>query len=119
MRATGTLSAVGFIHLDVEGMELSVIRGARQLLREDKPVLTFEAHISIDPVEEIFEILRKLDYKTFMINEVTLGGRPDCVNFMALPNDTRLGASLEYLNSIIPKTAFYKATIGGNLIQVV
>ena len=58
LMTNGTLSSIGFIHLDVEGMELSVIRGARQLLREDKPILTFEAHLSIDPVVEIFDIWR-------------------------------------------------------------
>jgi len=87
-------------------------------LREDRPVLTFEAHISIDPVEEIFGILRRLDYKVFMINEVTAGGRPDCVNFMALSDCDDLDASLECLNSITPVCAFYKATIGGNLIHI-
>jgi len=118
LRAAGTISSLGFIHLDVEGMELSVIRGAQQVLREDMPVLTFEAHLSIDPTEETFGILRKLDYRIFMINEVTPGGRPDCVNFMALPNDANLVASLEYLSSITPNTPFYKATIGGNLIKI-
>lgn len=118
LMANGTISSIGFIHLDVEGMELSVIRGARQLLREERPVLTFEAHISIDPVEEIFEILRELDYRICMINEVTPGGRPDCVNFLALPHGAALDASLEYLNSITPVCAFYKAAIGRNLIDI-
>lgn len=118
LEASGELCSIGFMHLDVEGMELSVIRGAQGLMRENMPVLTFEAHISIDPVNDIFEVLRQLNYVVFMINEVTPGGRPDCVNFMALPSDVRLESHLTYLNSITPISAFYKATIGGNLIKV-
>lgn len=38
----GKLRSIGFIHLDVEGMELDALRGARKIIEECAPVITFK-----------------------------------------------------------------------------
>lgn len=116
--ARDEINSIGFIHLDVEGMELEVLQGAQKLLESAAPVVTFEAHISIDPLEKIFSLLKALGYRVFMINESTPGGRPDCINFLALPKSDKIDEDARYLNSIKPVQPFYKSTIGENLILI-
>ena len=56
---------VSFLKCDVEGHELSVFRGAEQLLRRDRPVLLFECeqrHHGDRPIAEVFDYLQSLGY---------------------------------------------------------
>jgi FkbM family methyltransferase len=59
------LTGVGFIKIDVEGAELSVLRGGIALLKRDRPNLLVEieeAHHSPENMERVFEYLSDLGY---------------------------------------------------------
>jgi FkbM family methyltransferase len=59
------ISDVGFIKIDVEGHELSVLRGAERLLRADKPTLLIEAEERHrrSAVKTVGEFLSEFDYR--------------------------------------------------------
>lgn len=115
----GKISSIGYIHLDVEGMELDALCGAWTIINQCKPVITFEAHITLDDIQSIFEFFCAASYSCFMINETTPGGRPDCTNFLALPNTTQLKHQVRILNLVKPKQEYFKATVGENLVPIV
>jgi FkbM family methyltransferase len=57
---------IRFIKCDVEGVELSVFRGARDLLCTDRPDLMFECeqrHLQDDTVQTVFDWLQSLGYR--------------------------------------------------------
>jgi FkbM family methyltransferase len=59
------LTDVGFIKIDVEGAELSVLRGGNALLQRDRPNLLVEieeAHHSPENMDRVFEYLKVLGY---------------------------------------------------------
>lgn len=114
----GIISNIGYMHLDVEGMELDVLRGSVLMITDCSPVISFESHITIDDINSIINLLKYLNYSIYMINEATLGGRPDCVNFMALPKEFNLDVIVNSMNAVIPVQEFYKTTIGPNLIKL-
>ena len=114
----GEFRSIGYIHLDVEGMELDALRGARKIIEECNPIITFEAHITIDDIQSIFDLLRLAGYSVYMINEATSGGRPDCINFLALPKSTQIESQVHTLNTVKPYQEFFKTTVGENLVLV-
>ena len=63
---------VGFIKCDVEGAELSVFRGAEQLLREDRPIVFAEmlrkwcARFHYHP-NDIIAFMAQLGYRCFAV----------------------------------------------------
>jgi FkbM family methyltransferase len=65
------LTRLDFIKVDVEGMELEVFQGARELLREDRPILFFETLSRFrnagkrDNFGELRSFLKKLGYKFY------------------------------------------------------
>ena len=66
-----SLDPVGFIKIDVEGHELAVLRGARNLIARDKPVLIVEIeerHTKRPLVEAIDEI-RALGYRFVFLSD--------------------------------------------------
>ena len=82
----GDIKDIGMIHLDVEGMEYRVMKGAEKIINMYKPVITFEQHLEIDNYDIISEYLKKKNYKVFLINEILPSCRPDCRNSIAIPN---------------------------------
>ena len=57
---------IRFIKCDVEGVEMSVFRGARELLTTDRPDLMFECekrHLNDDSVQTVFDWLQSLGYR--------------------------------------------------------
>lgn len=80
------ITNIGYIHLDVEGMEYWVIKGASDIITKYRPVLTFEVHLEIDKyIEEMKNIFINEKYYVYMINEILLGNRSDCRNFLVIP----------------------------------
>ena len=78
---------IGFIHLDVEGMEAVVVKGAEKLINDLRPLVTFEQHLELDDYKGLSAEFTKKGYRVYMINEVLLGCRPDCRNFIAFPSE--------------------------------
>jgi len=74
---------IGYIHLDVEGYEEKAILGASRTIKQYKPVLTFEQHVKTDDYGFISSFLSKIGYDVFVINEILVGNRKDCRNFIA------------------------------------
>ena len=70
---------VDFLKIDVEGAEGLVLRGARRILKESRPVVMIELlparlpQISGVPVETIFDLFRELGYRGFAIGPDGLG----------------------------------------------
>jgi len=79
---------VGYIHLDVEGMEYKVLLGSKQIIDTCRPIITFEQHLEIDDYNLILNYLTTLDYIVFLIDEVLPGCRPDCRNSIAFPRES-------------------------------
>lgn len=95
---------IGFIKLDVEGAELAVLRGAKEILRRDKPSMLFESTLGgLDAFDltpqHIFDYFAEQDYQIFICAD-WLAGRPaltaerfaqvhqppvQALNFLALP----------------------------------
>ena len=84
---TKEIENVGYIHLDVEGMEYRIIQGADKLIDKDRPIITFEQHLEIDDYNLIIQHLNNKNYTIFLIDEVLPHCRPDCRNFIAFPNE--------------------------------
>jgi len=83
----GEIENIGYIHLDVEGMEYKVILGANQIIDTCRPVITFEQHLEIDNYDLILSHLLDKKYVVFLIDEVLPGCRPDCRNSIAFPEE--------------------------------
>lgn len=84
---SNTITNIGYIHLDVEGMEYRVIKGATNLIEHFRPLITFEQHYEIEDIMIIISYLKERNYNVFLINEVMPGCRADCRNFLAIPNE--------------------------------
>ena len=79
--------SLGFAHLDVEGGEAMVLRGARQTIARHQPIFTTEAFphsLNAAIVEELFSTLNTLGYDTWMVQE-SCGNPVDCRNLINLP----------------------------------
>jgi FkbM family methyltransferase len=82
--------AISLLHVDVEGFEEKVLRGARGIIALSKPVIIFEQHISKEDTAGIIGFLTTHEYAVFMINEVIPGCDLDCRNFIAFHSGKRL-----------------------------
>jgi FkbM family methyltransferase len=56
---------IGFIKCDVEGHELQVFRGGREILRNDRPDLLFECNDAMNPACPVFTWLKSLGYEGY------------------------------------------------------
>ena len=81
------ITNIGYIHLDVEGMEYRVIKGATNLIEHFRPLITFEQHYTIDDVMLIINYLKERNYNVFLINEILPECNSDCRNFLAIPTE--------------------------------
>lgn len=95
----GEITDVDFVHLDVEGMEFKVVNGMINIIDTYHPIIAFEQHLEIDNILEIITLLKNRNYIVFMINEVLPGCRPDCRNFLALPDSDEFEKVIKYLTS--------------------
>ena len=84
---TKHIENIGYIHLDVEGMEYKVIEGSRNLIDNCRPIISFEQHLLIDDYDIILSYFKNKNYRVFLINEILPGCRYDCRNSFAFPNE--------------------------------
>ena len=112
------VKTIGFIHIDVEGYEFNVLKGAENIIKRDMPVITFEQHISKEKVSEIIKYLEELGYKNFMINEVLPGCNYDCRNFISIPSNKEMPNLFEHNQSEGRTHGIYSAVLGKSLIKV-
>lgn len=85
---------IGFIHLDIEGLEYKTLRGAKTVIETFKPLIAFEQHLDRDDYIVVAKYLQSFGYKVYMIHEELEMCRADCRNFLAscqpLPTDLKL-----------------------------
>jgi len=81
------IEKVGYIHLDVEGMEYKILQGSSKLIDECRPIISFEQHLEIDNYDTILSYLTDKNYKVFLVDEILPGCRHDCRNSFAFPNE--------------------------------
>ena len=84
---TKHIENIGYIHLDVEGMEYKVIEGSRNLIDNCRPIISFEQHLLIDDYDIILSYFKNKNYRIFLIDEILPGCRYDCRNSFAFPNE--------------------------------
>lgn len=109
---------IGFLHVDVEGFELSVLRGSEEVILKDRPVIAFEQHISKENFNEISEFLKSFKYKIFMVNEVLPDCALDCRNFLAFPAEKGIPELSEFDQSDERDIHIHPATLGSAIIEV-
>ena len=92
---------IGYIHLDVEGMEYKVIEGSSKIIDEYRPIISFEQHLDIDDYNIILSYLNKKNYKIFLIDEILPGCRYDCRNSFAFPSEIMNDSFIEDIHNFI------------------
>lgn len=111
-------ATIGLLHVDVEGLELEVLKGSRAVISRDLPVIIFEQHISTERVGDIVEYLARFDYKIFMINEVLPGCALDCRNFLALPVSKGVPSLKDFIQYEGYRIGIFSAVVGGPLVEL-
>jgi FkbM family methyltransferase len=88
------IDAISMIHLDVEGFEFKVVKGAVKLIDTFKPVISFEQHTSTDDYIGLSKFLHTHGYDVFLIDEILPGCRSDCRNFFAYHHTSGIDATV-------------------------
>jgi FkbM family methyltransferase len=98
---TNNIDNIGYIHLDVEGMEYKIMTGSSNLIDKCRPIISFEQHLEIDDYNIILSYLKNKDYSIFLIDEILLGCRADCRNSFAFPNEIFNESLIENIHNYI------------------
>ena len=109
---------IGLLHVDVEGFELLVLKGAMSVITRDLPVISFEQHISKENVNDVTSYLKGFNYRIFMVNEVLPGCSLDCRNFLAFPPEKGLPELTSFNQQNGRDLGIYSAVIGDTLIEI-
>ncbi len=70
-----SIKDVGFIKIDVEGNEYSVLKSLKKTLTKDKPIIGFELNSDNPDKNKLLEFLCKNNYKTFLVNNKIFNSR--------------------------------------------
>lgn len=108
----GNDASIGLLHVDVEGFELNVLKGARSIIEKNRPVITFEQHISKENVALVVDFLKSFGYRIFMINEVLSGCDLDCRNFIAIDASKEYPVIEEFDHKTGRDLGIFSATVG-------
>jgi hypothetical protein len=85
-------SAIGLLHLDVEGLEAEVLAGARRTMTASRPIVLAEYHLSDgSSATALLQDLAQHQYRVFIVNECLPGCRADCRNLLAVPSERSAG----------------------------
>jgi FkbM family methyltransferase len=88
---------LGFAHLDVEGLELDVIKGGLKTIHAYKPIFTTELRVHANPeyTKELLTLLDQNGYDSYVIHEVCGYPHMDYRNLLNVPRkmSTQLGMS--------------------------
>ena len=95
---------IGYIHLDVEGMEYKILEGSYKIIDECRPIVSFEQHLEIDDYSKILSLFTVKNYKVFLIDEILPGCRADCRNSLAFPNEIYSELLINNIHSYLEKT---------------
>ena len=82
--------ALGFAHLDVEGLEERVVAGAMSTIARDQPLLSVELTVHKHPerTRSLLRLIDSLGYDALVVQEIA-GVRCDIVNALCLPRSRR------------------------------
>jgi len=85
----GSTNSIFLLHLDVEKMEVDVLKGAYEIVNNSRPFIFFEAHLLTDRNNLMLlkNYFKSINYSVYMLNELTLGTFLDCRNFLAIPKE--------------------------------
>jgi FkbM family methyltransferase len=99
---------VGYIHLDVEGMEYKVLQGASNIIDTCRPIITYEQHLTFEDYSIIFSYLKNKNYKVFLIDETLEGSLPSCRNSIAFPNEVYSDKLIDDIHKYLNKENLLK-----------
>lgn len=105
---TKQIDDIGYIHLDVEGMEHKILQGSNAIIQNFRPIISFEQHLEIDDYDIILSYLKNHKYVIFLIDEVLPGCRHDCRNSIAFPTETYCEELIENINTYIGKNILHR-----------
>lgn len=98
-----SIKNIGYIHLDVEGMEYRVMKGSSNLIDSCRPIISFEQHLDIEDYNIILSYLTDKQYSVYLIDEILPGCRYDCRNSLAFPNEICNEELILQINNFIGK----------------
>lgn len=102
--ANNSIENIGYIHLDVEGMEYKILEGGSKIIDDCRPIISFEQHLEIDDYNTILSYLTHKGYKVFLIDETLPGCRHDCRNSLAFPNEIYSDTLIDNIHKNIGKS---------------
>lgn len=78
---------LAFAHLDVEGLELDVLKGGVNTIKDSKPLFTTEVRVHKDPeyTNNLLDFISELGYDSYVINEVCGYPHMDYRNLLNIP----------------------------------
>tara|TARA_R110002074_G_scaffold401735_1_gene601109 strand:+ start:9291 stop:10169 length:879 start_codon:yes stop_codon:yes gene_type:complete len=116
---TNVIENIGYIHLDVEGMEHQVLQGSENIIDKYNPIISFEQLLDREDYTIVSNYLKNKSYKVFMINEIPVGCGNYCRNFIAFHDSIFSEELIKNINltCIIPKTVRLAIPGSESLIQ--
>jgi len=103
LHETGEIKNIGYIHLDVEGMEFNVIKGSLIIIEKYRPIVSFEQHLNIDDYNALCKYFQNEKYDVYLVDEILPGCRPDCRNFMAFPKELNIKSKIDDIHKFVGK----------------